>query len=124
MDLRLLNKNDFRLAMLVKLIVPYINDKSIILDYGCGNGYIEEFFAQKAKKIVGGKIKIIAKLSEPFDLNGQPCHVGGSIGISVFPDDAQSLEQLIAQADAAMYLAKQSGKNTYKFHRQVLCAPE
>lgn len=68
--------------------------------------------------------KIIAKLSEPFDLNGQPCHVGGSIGISVFPDDAQSLEQLIAQADAAMYLAKQSGKNTYKFHRQVLCAPE
>lgn len=53
MDLRLLNKNDFRLAMLVKLIAPYINDKAIVLDYGCGNGYIEEFFAQKAKKIVG-----------------------------------------------------------------------
>lgn len=64
--------------------------------------------------------KIITALAEPFDLNGQLCHVGGSIGISLFPDDAQSLEQLITQADDAMYLAKQSGKNTYKFHREVL----
>lgn len=68
--------------------------------------------------------KIIATLSEAFDLNGRLCHVGGSIGISVFPDDAQSLEQLVTQADSAMYLAKQSGKNTYKFHRDVLSAPE
>ncbi len=67
--------------------------------------------------------KIIATLSEPFDLNGQLCHVGGSIGISLFPDDAQSLEQLITQADEAMYLAKHSGKNTYKFHRDVLSNP-
>lgn len=64
--------------------------------------------------------KIITTLAEPFDLNGQLCHVGGSIGISLFPDDAQSLEQLITQADSAMYLAKQSGKNTYKFHREFL----
>lgn len=63
--------------------------------------------------------KIIATLSEPFDLNGKICHIGGSIGISLFPDNAQSLEQLVTQADGAMYLAKQSGKNTYKFHREV-----
>ncbi|MDD4928079.1 MAG: diguanylate cyclase [Gallionella sp.] len=64
--------------------------------------------------------KIISTLSEPFDLKGQICHVGGSIGISIFPDDAQPLETLIAQADAAMYLAKQSGKNTFKFHQDVV----
>ena len=63
--------------------------------------------------------KIIATLSEPFDLNGKICNIGGSIGISLFPDDAQSQEQLVTQADGAMYLAKQSGKNTYKFHREV-----
>lgn len=68
--------------------------------------------------------KIIATLSEPFDLNGRLCHVGGSIGISLFPDDAQSLEQLVTQADSAMYLAKQSGKNTYKFHREVSGGPD
>lgn len=64
--------------------------------------------------------KIIAALSEPFDLKGQQCHVGGSIGISIYPDDSKSLEKLISQADEAMYLAKQSGKNTYKFYRDVL----
>lgn len=64
--------------------------------------------------------KIIAALSEPFELKGQQCHVGGSIGISLFPDDSLNTETLIKQADEAMYLAKQSGKNTHKFYRDVL----
>jgi diguanylate cyclase (GGDEF)-like protein len=64
--------------------------------------------------------KIIMALSEPFDINGQRCHVGGSIGISLFPDNSKDPETLIKQADNAMYLAKQSGKNTYKFYRDVL----
>ncbi len=68
--------------------------------------------------VVAGKI--IAALSEPFDLKGQRCHVGGSIGIAMFPDDASDLDQLIRQADEAMYLAKQSGKNIHKFYPDVL----
>lgn len=64
--------------------------------------------------------KIIAALSEPFELKGQQCHVGGSIGISIYPDDAQDTETLIRQADEAMYLVKQSGKNAHKFYRDVL----
>lgn len=64
--------------------------------------------------------KIIDALSESFDLKGQRCHVGGSIGISIFPDDSKDIETLIKQADDAMYLAKQSGKNTYRFYRDVL----
>ncbi len=64
--------------------------------------------------------KIIAALSEPFELKGLPCHIGGSIGISIYPDAATDTETLIKQADNAMYLAKQSGKNTYKFYRDVL----
>ena len=64
--------------------------------------------------------KIIAALSAPFDLKGQRCHVGGSIGISLYPDDADDVDKLVKQADEAMYLAKQSGKNTYRFYRDVL----
>jgi diguanylate cyclase (GGDEF)-like protein/PAS domain S-box-containing protein len=63
--------------------------------------------------------KIIAALSAPFDLDGRQCHIGGSIGISTYPDDSEGIEKLIMQADAAMYLAKQSGKNTYRFCRDV-----
>jgi len=64
--------------------------------------------------------KIVAVLSEPFDFKGQRCHVGGSIGISIFPDDAQDIDTLIKQADDAMYSAKQSGGSAYKYYRDML----
>lgn len=64
--------------------------------------------------------KIIATLSEPFDLKGQQCRVGGSIGIAMYPDDSDDLDRLVKQADEAMYLAKQSGKNNHKFYPDVL----
>lgn len=63
--------------------------------------------------------KIIAGLSNPFDLGGMRCHVGGSIGISIYPDDANEAAALVKQADEAMYLAKRSGKNTCKLSREV-----
>ena len=64
--------------------------------------------------------KIIAALSAPFDLKGQQRHVGGSIGVSIYPDDAEDVDNLIKHADEAMYLAKQSGKNTYRSYGDVL----
>ena len=64
--------------------------------------------------------KIIAVLAEPFILKGQRCQVGGSIGIASYPEDSKSLKRLIVQADEAMYLAKQSGKNTYRFYQDLL----
>ena len=59
--------------------------------------------------------KILAKLSEPFLLEGHTAFVTGSIGISLYPFNAQESETLIKQADAAMYRAKELGKNRYEF---------
>ena len=64
--------------------------------------------------------KILVALSEPFDLMGQPGRVGGSIGISIFPNDSENPAQLVKQADEAMYLAKQGGKNTSRFYRDLV----
>ncbi|HAF43634.1 MAG TPA: PAS domain S-box protein [Gallionellaceae bacterium] len=64
--------------------------------------------------------KLIAALAAPFDLKGQSCRVGGSIGISLYPDDAQEANELVKQADEAMYLAKQSGKNNCKHYRELM----
>ncbi len=63
--------------------------------------------------------KIIATLSVPFELAGETRKIGGSIGISLFPDDARDPENLVKQADEAMYHAKHSGKNTHKFYRDM-----
>ncbi len=67
--------------------------------------------------------KIIGALSAPVDIKGQACHIGGSIGIAVYPDDSKNYDTLLTQADEAMYLAKQSGKNTYKFYHELAEAP-
>jgi diguanylate cyclase (GGDEF)-like protein/PAS domain S-box-containing protein len=64
--------------------------------------------------------KINVALLVPFEVNGQSCRLGGSIGISMYPQDSRDSEQLIKLADDAMYLAKQSGKNSYMFYRDVV----
>lgn len=60
--------------------------------------------------------KIIDALSVPVQVAEQQCQIGGSIGISIYPDHAADSDILLRMADMAMYVAKQSGKNTYRFH--------
>ena len=55
--------------------------------------------------------KLIDSLNKDFIINKNAIRIGASIGISVFPEDAQDLESLINNADNAMYMAKNSGKN-------------
>ncbi len=60
--------------------------------------------------------RIIQAIREPFLIDGQPQSVGVSIGITVYPLDDQSVDELLKHADAAMYRAKQRGGNTFQFH--------
>lgn len=58
--------------------------------------------------------KIIEAMSHPFAINGKNCSISVSIGIAVYPDHGETAEQLVKIADAAMCLAKHSGKNCYR----------
>jgi diguanylate cyclase (GGDEF)-like protein/PAS domain S-box-containing protein len=59
--------------------------------------------------------KILDTLSRPVRLGEKKFFTTASIGISVFPDDAENVDALIRNADIAMYAAKDRGKNTYQF---------
>jgi diguanylate cyclase (GGDEF)-like protein/PAS domain S-box-containing protein len=59
--------------------------------------------------------KIIDTFSTPFDLEGQEIYSSTSIGIALFPENATDDETLLKRADAAMYVAKQEGKNKFVF---------
>lgn len=61
--------------------------------------------------------KIIEILSEKFNLKGHESRIGGSVGVALYPDDAADHEALLRKADEAMYVAKKSGKNTYRLCR-------
>ena len=60
--------------------------------------------------------KIVKSIAAPFNLDGNAIHIGTSIGISLYPDDAQDEQELVRLADEAMYDAKHHGRNTYRFH--------
>lgn len=62
--------------------------------------------------------KIIQALREPFRVQAQEIFLGASIGISVYPSDGGDVESLLRNADAAMYQAKDSGRNTYWFYAE------
>lgn len=60
--------------------------------------------------------KTIDILTQPFTLEGNDLVVTASVGISVFPDDGKDSHTLLMNADTAMYLAKERGKNNYQFY--------
>jgi len=64
--------------------------------------------------------KMLRAIAQPIDFEGQPLHVQGSIGIALYPEDSSEARHLVEQADAAMYLAKQEGKNQVRFYTGAL----
>lgn len=60
--------------------------------------------------------RILAALRDPFDIRGQRLTISPSIGIALYPDDGLDSETLIKHADAAMYQAKEAGRNAYRFY--------
>ncbi len=66
--------------------------------------------------------KILALLDRSFTVNEHDFHVSGSIGIAVFPYDGATPEDLIKNADAAMYKAKREGKNNIQFYSADLAS--
>ena len=62
---------------------------------------------------LGPAAKLVAALSAPFFINDLVLHLSTSIGISLYPDDAQTVDALISSADHALYEAKRNGKNRY-----------
>ncbi len=68
----------------------------------------------KQEYVVGVAQKIIQAISDPFDIEGGSEHVGISIGIARYTEEANNEDDLVKQADQAMYQAKLAGKNTYR----------
>ncbi|MDD3324739.1 MAG: EAL domain-containing protein [Sulfurospirillaceae bacterium] len=64
--------------------------------------------------------KIISAFQEPFLIKNESLKVTTSMGISIYPNDGESAQKLLKNADIAMYKAKQEGKNRYKFFAQSM----
>lgn len=64
--------------------------------------------------------RILNAMAQPFTLNGEVLFVGASIGVSLYPDDGNDGVTLLKNAAAAMYRAKESGRNVFGFYNASL----
>lgn len=62
--------------------------------------------------------KILASLAKPFVADGQQSYLGASIGVAVFPGDGAGAEELLRNADTAMYRAKANGRGQVAFYEE------
>ncbi len=81
------------------LIMPEIRNETLIVE------------------IVTRLLEIIAK---PFQVSARTIHITSSIGISIYPKDGKTPDDLLRNADLAMYIAKREGRNKFQFYEQQL----
>ncbi|MDD2879346.1 MAG: diguanylate cyclase [Rhodoferax sp.] len=70
---------------------------------------------ESCEKIAMVASRVIEVVNGPMNLDGTTVHVGTSIGIATFQNDGMSATDLLKRADDAMYVAKKSGKNSFRF---------
>jgi diguanylate cyclase (GGDEF)-like protein/PAS domain S-box-containing protein len=66
--------------------------------------------------------RILASLSDPFNPSGQQVNLTGSIGIALCPQDGSDVQTLLKNAETALYDAKRSGKNCFRFYASEMNA--
>ncbi|MBL8512515.1 MAG: PAS domain-containing protein [Betaproteobacteria bacterium] len=81
---------------------------------------LEQIEDLEAPRLVAAKL--LDEIRKPTRIEGHDIHISGSVGISVFPDDAEDAESLMKNADMAMYRAKEQGKNTFEIFSADLAA--
>jgi len=64
--------------------------------------------------------KILKVLSQVMNVNDKMLYVSSSIGISIFPDDSSSSQNLLKYADSAMYKAKAEGRNNFQYYNPIM----
>lgn len=64
--------------------------------------------------------KIVDQFNKPFNLKGHEMHIHSSIGVSLFPQDGQTVELLIKNADIAMYQSKTVSGSSYHFYQVAM----
>jgi len=66
--------------------------------------------------------KLLSSLASPLEISGHSISTTVSIGVSIFPDDGKDTDELLKNADVAMYKAKEAGKNNCQFYTKGMNA--
>jgi len=109
---------DALLAHIARRIERVVGESGTVARYG-GDEFMA--FSGGANAVLVPLLEsLLAAMTEPVQISGHELFIEASIGISIYPVDGDDADTLIRNADAAMYLAKQNGRNQYQFYRPEL----
>ncbi len=107
---RLINVAELRSE--VGLVCRLGGDEFVVIIPGCGD-----------PRVVGEIVEsMLKRLAEPFTINDHVLHIGASAGVAIAPNDGANVDELIANADLALYQAKSDGGRLCRFFLPVLRA--
>lgn len=97
-------------------IQTLLKNKDIIARYGGDEFIVTLTNVKNVREAAKFAEQIIAIMEQPMNINGQEIFVSTSIGVSMYPADGETSEQLITCADKAMTYSKKNGLNGYSFY--------
>ena len=109
------------LQIIAERLTQNCRDQDITSRFG-GDEFALVITDADSEQLEGAVKRIMDSIREPVSINGQLYKLSGSIGISVFPGDGQTPDELTHNADVAMYHAKRNGKNAYVYFANSLQA--
>ena len=111
---------DLLLQEVTKRLISILRPKDTIARIG-GDEFVVllEYFEGHAQLSTIAQ-KILTTLEQPVTLKSNVVSIGASIGIALYPNDASNSDELLHNADVAMYYSKQMGRNTFQFFKEQM----
>lgn len=108
------------LARIARILERVVGDKGAVSRLGGDEFVILADAVHSPDQAADFVDKLLVQLNVPIQLNEHAIHPAASIGISIYPEDGNSAEDLIRHADIAMYSAKAAGSNQWAFFKQQM----
>ncbi|PYF06894.1 putative bifunctional diguanylate cyclase/phosphodiesterase [Ureibacillus chungkukjangi] len=107
---------DYLLVDVANRLKRLLGAKDIVARYGGDEFVLTLTELRHPREAAKFAEQIIKEIEKPVKINNQEIFVSTSIGISIYPHDGDTTEELLNRADKAMYYAKQSGRNRFSFY--------
>lgn len=108
------------LARIARILERVVGDKGSVARLGGDEFVVLADDIESPDQAADFVDKLLIQLNTPLQLNEHTIHPAASIGISIYPDDGVSAEDLIRHADIAMYSAKAAGSNQWSFFKEQM----